>query len=39
MSKTMLFSPTTLRSVTFDNRIVVSPMGQYSADAEGRATD
>lgn len=39
MSKTMLFSPTTLRSVTFDNRIVVSPMGQYSADAEGFATD
>jgi 2,4-dienoyl-CoA reductase-like NADH-dependent reductase (Old Yellow Enzyme family) len=39
MSKTTLFSPTTLRSVTFDNRIVVSPMGQYSADAQGRATD
>lgn len=39
MSKTTLFSPTTLRSITFDNRIVVSPMGQYSADAEGRATD
>jgi 2,4-dienoyl-CoA reductase-like NADH-dependent reductase (Old Yellow Enzyme family) len=29
--KTTLFSPTTLRSITFDNRIVVSPMGQYSA--------
>ena len=31
MSKTTLFSPIALRSVTFDNRIVVSPMGQYSA--------
>jgi 2,4-dienoyl-CoA reductase-like NADH-dependent reductase (Old Yellow Enzyme family) len=32
-----LFSPLTLRSVTLPNRIVVSPMCQYSAE-EGRAT-
>jgi 2,4-dienoyl-CoA reductase-like NADH-dependent reductase (Old Yellow Enzyme family) len=35
MSK--LFSPLTLRGATLPNRIVVSPMCQYSAD-EGRAT-
>ncbi|MHB8178390.1 MAG: NADH:flavin oxidoreductase/NADH oxidase [Vulcanimicrobiaceae bacterium] len=33
-----LFSPISLRSVTFDNRIVVSPMCQYSAHA-GSAGD
>ena len=32
-----LFSPLTLRSVTLPNRIVVSPMCQYSAD-RGEAT-
>lgn len=34
-----LFSPLTLKDVTFDNRIVVSPMGQYSGDGQGNATD
>jgi NADPH2 dehydrogenase len=34
----VLFSPITLRDLTLPNRIVVSPMCQYSAD-EGRATD
>ncbi|MFG1347780.1 NADH:flavin oxidoreductase/NADH oxidase [Xanthobacter autotrophicus DSM 431] len=38
MPRTVLFSPISLRSVTFDNRIVVSPMGQYSADEDGLAT-
>ncbi|MEP9380466.1 NADH:flavin oxidoreductase/NADH oxidase [Aquabacter sp. CN5-332] len=38
MPKTTLFSPISLRSVTFHNRIVVSPMGQYSADENGFAT-
>lgn len=33
-----LFSPTALRKVELDNRIVVSPMCQYSAD-HGAATD
>jgi NADPH2 dehydrogenase len=33
-----LFSPITLRGLTLDNRVVVSPMCQYSAD-EGSATD
>ncbi len=33
-----LFAPITLRGATFANRIVVSPMCQYSAD-EGSATD
>ena len=36
MSK--LFSPISLRKLTLDNRIVVSPMCQYSA-CEGSATD
>ena len=35
---TALFSPLTLKSLTLANRIVVSPMCQYSAD-EGNATD
>ena len=33
-----LFSPFALRSVVLENRIVVSPMCQYSAD-DGKATD
>ena len=33
-----LFSPITLRGLTLDNRVIVSPMCQYSAD-EGSATD
>jgi len=33
-----LFSPSKLRDLALDNRIVVSPMCQYSA-ADGRATD
>lgn len=37
MPKTQLFSSMTLRSVTFANRVVVSPMGQYSADGNGFA--
>ncbi len=37
--KTQLFSPYTLRGVTFDNRIVVSPMVQFSADNRGNAGD
>ena len=37
MSK--LFSPFTINDVTFSNRIVVSPMGQYSGDGNGNATD
>ncbi len=36
--KSALFSPFTLRSVTFPNRIAVSPMGQCSA-IDGCATD
>ncbi|MBI3977193.1 MAG: NADH:flavin oxidoreductase/NADH oxidase [Chloroflexi bacterium] len=35
----MLFSPFTIRGLTLKNRIVMSPMVSYSADAEGRATD
>lgn len=34
----LLFSPLSLRSITLPNRIVVSPMCQYSAD-EGVAND
>ncbi|TBU63784.1 FMN-linked oxidoreductase [Dichomitus squalens] len=33
-----LFKPITIRGVTFKNRIIVSPMCQYSAD-DGHATD
>ncbi|MGI9506096.1 MAG: NADH:flavin oxidoreductase/NADH oxidase, partial [Geminicoccaceae bacterium] len=33
-----LFSPFTLRDVTFKNRVAVSPMSQYRAK-EGRAND
>ena len=38
MSKNLLFSPIQLRSVTIPNRIVVSPMCQYSAK-DGNAND
>ncbi|TNE41356.1 MAG: bifunctional salicylyl-CoA 5-hydroxylase/oxidoreductase [Sphingomonadales bacterium] len=34
-----LFTPFTLRGVTFPNRIVVPPMLTYSADADGKAND
>ena len=34
-----LFEPLKLRSVTLRNRIAVSPMCQYSAGPDGRATD
>jgi NADPH2 dehydrogenase len=36
--KSALFSPFTLRDLTLDNRIAVSPMCQYSA-SDGNATD
>ncbi|GAA3725734.1 NADH:flavin oxidoreductase/NADH oxidase [Plantactinospora mayteni] len=35
----VLFSPLTLRSVTLPNRIVMSPMCQYSAGPDGLPTD
>ncbi len=35
----LLFEPFSLREITLSNRIVVSPMAQYSADDEGRVTD
>jgi 2,4-dienoyl-CoA reductase-like NADH-dependent reductase (Old Yellow Enzyme family) len=38
MVRSKLFTPISLRSARFDNRIVVSPMGQYSADTSGFAT-
>jgi len=38
MSNSKLFSPTRLRGLDLDNRIVVSPMCQYSAD-DGTASD
>lgn len=34
-----LFSPYSLGDLALPNRIVIAPMCQYSADAEGRATD
>ena len=34
-----LFDPIQLRSVTLRNRIMVSPMCQYSAEHDGSATD
>ncbi len=34
-----IFTPFTVRGVTLPNRIVVSPMAQYSATAEGMPTD
>ena len=39
MGDTKLFSPFRLRELELPNRIVISPMGQYSADESGRATD
>ena len=39
MSDTKLLSPFSLRKLDLPNRIVISPMGQYSADELGRATD
>src|SRR5450759_5247081 len=36
---TSLFSPYKMRGLTLSNRIVVSPMGQYSAGENGNATD
>lgn len=38
MPKTALFDPISMRGVDFDNRIVVSPMCQYSAD-DGMPSD
>ena len=38
MAQPMLFSPLSIRGLTFRNRIVVSPMCQYQA-VEGRAQD
>ncbi|OZI37105.1 hypothetical protein CAL29_01340 [Bordetella genomosp. 10] len=38
-NQTLLFSPFTLRDVTFPNRIVIAPMQMYKATAEGMATD
>lgn len=35
----MLFSPFTLRGVTFPNRIVIAPMQMYKATPDGMATD
>ncbi|HEX7383925.1 MAG TPA: NADH:flavin oxidoreductase/NADH oxidase [Burkholderiaceae bacterium] len=35
----ILFTPYALRDLELHNRIVVSPMCQYSADADGSATD
>lgn len=35
----MLPSPFQMRSVALANRVVVSPMGHYSADERGRAGD
>lgn len=34
-----LFKPLTLNGITLQNRVVVSPMGQYSGDGNGNATD
>lgn len=39
MTEPLLFSPLRLRGLELPNRIVVSPMGQYSATPEGFATD
>lgn len=35
----LLFSPFTLRGVTFPNRVVISPMQMYMAGPDGLATD
>jgi anthraniloyl-CoA monooxygenase len=34
-----MFTPFTVRGCTLPNRVVVSPMAQYSADADGTPTD
>ena len=34
-----IFTPFTVRGITLHNRIVVSPMAQYTADADGTPTD
>ena len=39
MARSMLFTPFEMKGVTLPNRVVVSPMGQYSADGKGNATD
>jgi 2,4-dienoyl-CoA reductase-like NADH-dependent reductase (Old Yellow Enzyme family) len=39
MPKSRLFQPLTIRGFTSRNRIMVSPMQQYSSDDGGRATD
>ncbi|MGV9946503.1 NADH:flavin oxidoreductase/NADH oxidase [Rhodococcus aetherivorans] len=39
MVESMLFSPLTLREVTFRNRAWVAPMAQYSATEDGVPTD
>jgi 2,4-dienoyl-CoA reductase-like NADH-dependent reductase (Old Yellow Enzyme family) len=39
MPASTLFSPFRLRGLELPNRIVISPMGQYSADENGRAGD
>ncbi len=39
MSHTRLFSPFGLRQLELPNRIVVSPLGQYSAEVSGHATE
>ncbi len=39
MPDATLLSPFKLRKLELPNRIVVSPMGQYSGDAQGRVTD
>lgn len=32
MSRPLLFTPTQIGNLTLDNRIVIAPMAQYSAD-------
>ena len=39
MTGSLLFSPFTLRGVTFPNRIVIAPMQMYMAGKDGLATD
>lgn len=36
---TLLFTPSTLRGVTFPNRVVIAPMQMYKAAQDGQATD
>lgn len=38
-AQTLLFSPFTLRGITFPNRIVIAPMQMYKARPDGLATD